>query len=60
MKNVYEVLRQKELEVSKLGKEVEALRVVAPLLTEEGEPEADSTQQIRLASGTERNKKRGT
>jgi hypothetical protein len=27
MKNVYEVLRQKELEVSRLEKEVEALRV---------------------------------
>jgi hypothetical protein len=35
MKKVYEVLRQKELEVSRLGKEVEALRVVAPLLSEE-------------------------
>src|SRR5438874_2563170 len=34
MKNVYEVLRQKELEVSRLEEEVEALRVVAPLLSE--------------------------
>ncbi len=32
MKNVYEVLRQKELEQSRLENEVEALRVVAPLL----------------------------
>ena len=31
MKNVYEVLRQKELELAKLEKEVEALRVAAPL-----------------------------
>ena len=30
MKNVYEVLRQKELELARLEKEVEALRVVAP------------------------------
>jgi hypothetical protein len=60
MKNVYEVLRQKELEVSKLEIEVEALRVVAPLLTEEGEAEADTTLQIRLASGAEKNKKRGS
>ena len=59
MKNVYEVLRQKELEVSKLGIEVEALRVVASLLTEDGEAEADSPQQT-LASGAERNKKRRT
>jgi len=35
MKNVYEVLRQKELELAKLEKEVEALRVAAPLLSEE-------------------------
>ncbi len=36
MKNVYEVLRQKELELSRLEKEVEALRVAAPLLSDEG------------------------
>ena len=35
MKNVYEVLRQKELQISKLKKEVEALRVAAPLLSED-------------------------
>jgi hypothetical protein len=37
MKNVYEVLRQKELELIRLEKEVEALRVAAPLLSEEQE-----------------------
>ena len=37
MKNVYEVLRQKELELSRLEKEVEALRVAAPLLSEDKE-----------------------
>jgi len=35
MKNVYEVLRQKELELARLEKEVEALRIAAPLLSEE-------------------------
>ena len=35
MKNVYEVLRQKEMELTRLEKEVEALRLVAPLLNEE-------------------------
>jgi hypothetical protein len=35
MKNVYEVLRQKEIELTRLEKEVEALRLVAPLLSEE-------------------------
>jgi hypothetical protein len=34
MKNVYEVLRQKEMELTRLEKEVEALRLVAPLLSE--------------------------
>jgi len=60
MKNVYEVLRQKELQVSKLQIEIEALRVVAPLLTEDGETEPEHIQQIRLATGAERNQKRGT
>jgi hypothetical protein len=41
MKDVYEVLRQKELEVSSLEKEVEALRVAAPLLSEDQEPGDD-------------------
>jgi len=41
MKNVYEVLRQKELELARLEKEVEALRVAAPLLSEDKESAAD-------------------
>ncbi len=43
MKNVYEVLRQKEMELARLEKEVEALRLVAPLLSEEKET-ADSSK----------------
>ena len=41
MKNVYEVLRQKELELAKLEKEVEALRVAAPLLSDDKEGVAE-------------------
>ncbi len=41
MKNVYEVLRQKELELTSLEKEVEALRVAAPLLSDEKEQLAE-------------------
>jgi len=41
MKNVYEVLRQKEMELTRLEKEVEALRLVAPLLSEEKESGSD-------------------
>jgi hypothetical protein len=41
MKNVYEVLRQKELEMSRLEKEVEALRVAAPLLSDDKDSVGD-------------------
>jgi hypothetical protein len=50
MKNVYEVLRQKELELSRLEKEVEALRVAAPLLSED--KEAGNDNKPTLASAT--------
>jgi hypothetical protein len=52
MKNVYEVLRQKELEVSRLKQEVEALRVAAPLLSEDGEAEDDQPTLQRAANET--------
>lgn len=41
MKNVYEVLRQKELELTRLEKEVEALRVAAPLLSDDKDSAMD-------------------
>jgi hypothetical protein len=37
MKDVYEVLRLKEIEIARLGTEVEALRVAAPLLSDDEE-----------------------
>jgi hypothetical protein len=46
MKNVYEVLRQKEMELTRLEKEVEALRLVAPLLSEEKEGMLDSQKSV--------------
>ena len=46
MKNVYEVLRQKEMELTRLEKEVEALRLVAPLLSEEKEMNADMAKSV--------------
>lgn len=42
MKNVYEVLRQKELELSRLEKEVEALRVAAPLLSDDKDANSEA------------------
>jgi hypothetical protein len=50
MKNVYEVLRQKELELTRLEKEVEALRVAAPLLSEEKEQQVESPKPSLTAA----------
>ena len=50
MKNVYEVLRQKEMELTRLEKEVEALRLVAPLLSEEKESMSDITKPALAAA----------
>lgn len=53
MKNVYEVLRQKELELARLEKEVEALRVAAPLLSDGNEASSDiATAKPTLATAT--------
>ncbi len=51
MKNVYEVLRQKEMELTRLEKEVEALRLVAPLLSEEKEAEAAKPSLAAAVNG---------
>ena len=50
MKNVYEVLRQKELELTRLEKEVEALRVAAPLLSDEKEQLIDAPKPTLAAT----------
>lgn len=53
MKNVYEVLRQKELELARLEKEVEALRVAAPLLSDDKDLSAEPvTTKPTLAATT--------
>jgi len=52
MKNVYEVLRQKEMELTRLEKEVEALRVVAPLLSEEKESDMVKPTLAAVLSAT--------
>src|SRR5713226_4367139 len=36
MKNIYEVLREKEMDLARLRTEVDALRFVAPLLADRG------------------------
>ncbi len=37
MKNLYDLLRQKELSMKRLEKEIEAIRVVISMLSEDGE-----------------------
>jgi hypothetical protein len=51
MKNVYEVLRQKELELARLEREVEALRVAAPLLSDDKEMLAEATNNKPALAG---------
>ncbi len=52
MKNVYEVLRQKELELARLEKEVEALRVAAPLLSDGNEAVAEAVNSKPTLAAT--------
>jgi len=52
MRNVREVLRQKELDLTRVRREVEALRYVAPMLVEAGNiplpaPELELRQRNR-------------
>lgn len=54
MKNPYEVLRQKEAQMRELEVQVEALRIVAPLLSEEGQSQDKSTLTLQLADKLER------
>jgi hypothetical protein len=51
MKNIYEVLRAKEIDLVRLRNEVDALRFVAPLLSDpSAEPhDADRKPQPKLA-----------
>lgn len=52
MKNIYEVLRQKELDRARLEKEVAALRVAAPLLVEAQEASNDFVDSEPTSSGS--------
>ena len=40
MKNIYDVMRQKELEIERLKQEIETLRMVIPILSDD-EPERE-------------------
>jgi len=51
MKNVYEVLRNKEMDLVRLRTEVDALRLVAPLLSDRsaGPDDVDPMSQLDAA-----------
>ena len=49
MKDLYQVLRQKELAMEQVRKEIEALRFVTPLLSEDTEADKNSRPSL-LAS----------
>jgi len=38
MKDLYEIIRQKELAIERVRQEIAALQFVAPLLADDGEP----------------------
>jgi hypothetical protein len=60
MKNVYEVLREKEMDLARLRTEVDALRFVAPLLSDRSSEPTDVDHVPRpdpgWTPGLERNK----
>jgi hypothetical protein len=50
MRNAFQVLKEKELELERISREVEALRLVAPLLVDEAERCTRMSAQVVEAS----------
>jgi hypothetical protein len=50
MKNIYEVLRQKENEIQQLQKDIEALRVAARLLADDNDAETVSSRSSSVST----------
>lgn len=50
MRNIFDVIRQKESQIQDIQKELEALRLAARLLAEDEKVEAD-TPKLRMAAG---------
>jgi len=49
MKDLYQVLRQKELALEQIRKEIEALRFVTPLLSEDTEADKNTRPSLLAA-----------
>jgi hypothetical protein len=56
MKNIFDVLREKELRLARLRAEVEALRFVAPLLTDPSDDHSEHQSDLAWAPVLNRNK----
>lgn len=56
MKNIYEVLREKETVLARLRAEVEALRYVAPLLADRGDDQVAAQPDLAWVPAPGRNK----
>lgn len=52
MKNVYEVLRQKERDLARVRHEVEALRSVAPMLTERNDQPTSRLEPVGMSANS--------
>lgn len=50
MRNIYEVIRQKEAEIQQLQKELEALRLAARLLADEVKADGEPARPVRMAA----------
>jgi prefoldin subunit 5 len=50
MKDIYEVIRQKEAELQRIQHEIEALRLSAKLLEDAGRPSANTPVQVFSAA----------
>jgi hypothetical protein len=52
MKNAYEVLEQKEIDLARVRHEIESLRIVAPLLSDELPSEELTKKRVSSAEET--------
>jgi hypothetical protein len=50
MRNIYDVIRQKESQIQQLERELEALRLAARLLTDDTKVDVDSPRPERVAA----------
>jgi hypothetical protein len=48
MKDIYEILREKELSVARVRTEIQALLVVAPLLKDENDKAEEDTNEFAV------------